>query len=155
MKQNLMNTMKRSKPNKEVLLQYIYDYGIDGACNWWCITKDEIDKILNPEIKNAPKIRSLGSDDFEIDKTVAQIIEKNYKKLRDKYVNDDTRLTMCQDSEDIFHNTLIKVMEDLSALSEDQILEYIDYKFKMINFQIKQDQKELYKHQTKLSDAHN
>lgn len=62
---------------------------------------------------------------------------------------------MCQDSEDIFHNTLIKVMEDLSALSEDQILEYIDYKFKMINFQIKQDQKELYKHQTILSDANN
>jgi hypothetical protein len=117
------------------------------------MTEEEIDGILNPSLKNAPKIRSYGSDHIEIDTSVSQVIEKNYQKLKDKYVTESTKLAMCQDSEDIFHNTLIKVMEELSALSEEQVLDYIDYKFKMINFQTKQDQKELYKHQTYFSDA--
>ncbi len=60
---------------------------------------------------------------------------------------------MCQTSEDIFHNTLIKVMEELSEIDEIQVLNYIDYRLKMVNFQIKQDQKELYKHQIYLEDA--
>lgn len=60
---------------------------------------------------------------------------------------------MCQTSEDIFHTTLLKVMEELAELDEKQVLEYIDYKLKMVNFQIKQDQKELYKHQIYLEDA--
>ncbi len=60
---------------------------------------------------------------------------------------------MCQTSEDIFHNTLIKVMEELSEIDEKQVLDYIDYRLKMVNFQIKQDQKELYKHQIYLEDA--
>lgn len=52
---------------------------------------------------------------------------------------------MCQTSEDIFHNTLLKVMEELSDIDEKQILEYIDYKINMLNFQTKQDQIQLYK----------
>lgn len=52
---------------------------------------------------------------------------------------------MCQTSEDIFHNTLLKVMEELSDIEEKQVLEYIDYKINMLNFQTKQDQKQLYK----------
>ena len=60
---------------------------------------------------------------------------------------------MCQNSEDIFHTTLLKVMEDLSEIDEKQVLEYIDYKLKMVNFQIKQDQKDLYKLQIYLEDA--
>jgi hypothetical protein len=68
-------------------------------------------------------------------------------------VKDKERLSMCQTSEDIFHTTLLKVMEGLAELDEKQVLEYIDYKLKMVNFQIKQDQKELYKHQIYLEDA--
>lgn len=61
---------------------------------------------------------------------------------------------MCQTSEDIFQNTLLKVMEDLSSVEETNVLDYIDYKIKMVNFQIKQDQKSLYKHQIYLEDAY-
>jgi hypothetical protein len=44
-------------------------------------------------------------------------------------------------------------MEELSEIDEKQVLDYIDYRLKMVNFQIKQDQKELYKHQIYLEDA--
>ena len=60
---------------------------------------------------------------------------------------------MCQNSEDILHNTLLKVMVELSEIDERQVLEYIDYKIKMVNFQIKQDQKQLYKIQIYLENA--
>jgi|WetSurMetagenome_2_1015567.scaffolds.fasta_scaffold22139_3 hypothetical protein len=60
---------------------------------------------------------------------------------------------MCQTSEDAFPTTLIRAMEELSTTDEKQVLDYIDYRLKMVNFQIKQDQKELYKRQTYLEDA--
>ena len=60
---------------------------------------------------------------------------------------------MCQTIEDIFHTTLLKVMEDLSEIEENNVLEYIDFKMKMIKFETVQHQKELYKHQIYFEDA--
>lgn len=147
--------MKKLKPSKEELLQFIFDNGVEKALIWWNLDKSELDKILNPKIGNAPKIRTYGSDDIEIDEKVSSVINKHYDLLYNKYVRDKSTLSMCQTSEDIFHNTLLKVMEDLSVMTEDQILEYIDYKLKMISFNTKQDQKDLYKHQINLENANN
>lgn len=147
--------MQKQKPNKEVLLQSIYDYGIDGTCKRWNISEDNINKILYPESRPAPKIRQYGDDEIKIDDKVSAIIEKNYNQLKSKYVNDLSKMSMCQTSDDIFHNTLLKVMADLSLMDEQQILDYIDFKFKMINFQIKQDQKDLHKHQIYMDNANN
>lgn len=147
--------MKKRIPNKEVLLQFIYENGIDEACSWWNLNRIDIDKILNPKLKDAPKIRSYGKKDIQIDEKVSSVISENYYSLLLKYVKDKSTLSMCQTSEDVFHNTLLKIMEELSVMSEEQILEYIDYRFKMINFQIKQDQKDLYKHQINLDNANN
>lgn len=145
--------MKKQKQNKETLLQYIFDYGVGDTCKQWCITEDELFKILNPVIDSAPKIRNVKSKSTTLNAEVANIISKNYTKLWDKYVKDKERLSMCQTSEDIFHTTLLKVMEELAELDEKQVLKYIDDKIKMVNYQIKQDQKELYKHQIYLEDA--
>ena len=147
--------MKKQKQTKETLLQYIFDYGIENTCKEWNITEEQLDKILNPVVDSNPKNRNLKTNLITINAEVSNIISKNYTKLWDKYVKDKERLSMCQTSEDIFHNTLLKVMEELSELDEKQVLEYIDYKLKMVNFQIKQDQKELYKHQIYLEDADN
>lgn len=145
--------MKKQKQNKETLLQYIFDYGIENTCKNWNITDEQLDKILNPIIDSDPKIRNLKSKSTTLNAEVSNIISKNYNTLWDKYVKDKERLSMCQTSEDVFHTTLLKVMEELAELDEKQVLEYIDYKLKMVNFQIKQDQKELYKHQIYLEDA--
>jgi len=145
--------MKKQKPTKETLLQYIFDYGIEITCKYWDITEDKLDKILNPIVDSNPKNRSLKTSSIIINTEVSNIISRNYTKLWSKYVKDKEKLSMSQTTEDIFHNTLLKVMEDLSEIEEKQVLEYIDYKLKMVNFQIKQDQKELYKHQIYLEDA--
>lgn len=150
-----MNIMKKLKPSKEELLQFIFDNGVEKALIWWSLDKAELDKILNPLTGNAPKIRTYGSDDIEIDEKVSLVINKHYELLYNKFVRDKSTLSMCQTSEDVFHNTLLKVMEELSVMTEDQILEYIDYRLKMIRFNTKQDQKELYKHQTYLDNANN
>lgn len=145
--------MKKQKPTKETLLQYIYDNGIESTCKQWSTTEAELLNILYPDKEQAPKIRKISSNKATINKDVSTIIEKNYTKLWSKYVKDKSKLCMCQTSEDIFHNTLIRVMEELSEIDEVQVLDYIDYRLKMVNFQIKQDQKELYKHQIYLEDA--
>jgi len=145
--------MKKQKQTKETLLQYIFDYGVENTCKDWNITEEQLDKRLNPVADSNPKIRNINSTPTIINVEVSNIISKNYTKLWDKYVKDKERLSMCQNSEDIFHTTLLKVMEELAELDEKQVLEYIDYKLKMVNFQINQDQKELYKHQIYLEDG--
>ena len=145
--------MKKQKQTKETLLQYIYEFGIESTCKQWGITEDKLDKILNPETNLAPKIRNLNTNSVAIKSEVSEIIANNYNTLYTKYVIERSKLSMCQNSEDIFHTTLLKVMEDLSEIDEKQVLEYIDYKLKMVNFQIKQDQKDLYKLQIYLEDA--
>lgn len=147
--------MKKQKQNKETLLQYIFDYGIENTCKNWNITEEQLDKILNPIIDSDPKIRNVKSKSTTLNVEVSNIISKNYTKLWDKYVKDKERLSMCQTSEDVFHTTLLKVMEELAELDEKQVLIYIDEKLKMVNYQIKQDQKELYKLQIYLEDADN
>lgn len=52
---------------------------------------------------------------------------------------------MSQTTEDIFHNTLLKVMDELSEITEQMVLDQIDYRFKMIHFQTIQDQKSTHK----------
>jgi len=145
--------MKKQKQTKETLLQYIYEFGIESTCKQWGITENKLDKILNPETNLAPKIRNLNTNSVAIKSEVSEIIANNYNTLYTKYVIERSKLSMCQNSEDIFHTTLLKVMEDLSEIDEKQVLEYIDYKLKMVNFQIKQDQKDLYKLQIYLEDA--
>jgi len=145
--------MKKQKQTKETLLQYIYEFGIEKTCNLWGITEDQLNKVLNPDIKSTPKIRNINTNSVAIKSEVSEIIANNYAQLYTKYVIDRSKLSMCQNSEDIFHTTLLKVMEDLSEIDEKQVLEYIDFKLKMVNFQIKQDQKDLYKLQIYLEDA--
>ena len=40
--------MKKLKPSKEVLLQYLYDYGIKDTCKLLHITEEEFNSILEP-----------------------------------------------------------------------------------------------------------
>lgn len=145
--------MKKQKQTKETILQYIFDNGIDKTCIWLNITPEKLDKLINPVLYSNPKNRLIKNTEVIIKAGVAEIIANNYTKLWSKYVKNISNLNMCQTSEDIFHNTLLKVMEDLSGIEEKQVLDYIDYKLKMMKFEVTQRQKELYKHQTYLEDA--
>ena len=82
--------------------------------------------------------------DVEINTAVASVIAKYYDQLWDKYVSNTQHLQLSQTDEDIFHNTLLKVMEE-SEIIEDNILAYIDYKLNMVRYQTIMDNKQLKK----------
>lgn len=146
--------MNKQKPDKEIILQSLYDYGVESTCKQWSITEEEISNILYPKEKPAPKIRTTKNVLVVANEDISSIISKNYNKLWSKYVKDKGKLSMCQNAEDIFHNTLLKVLEESFIASEEKVLEKINYLLNTANFQTKQDQKELYKHQIYLENAY-
>lgn len=139
--------MRKLKPNKQTLLQFIYDYGMKQTCQILNITEQEVTNILYPINKTSPKISSQKSKPLIVKEELSNIISRNYNKLFKKYVKNKDILSMCQNSEDVFHNTLITAMEEISQIDETFIMDYIEFKLKQIDLRIKQDQKELYKHQ--------
>lgn len=131
--------MRRLKPNKETLLQYIYDYGLTETEKLLHLTEEEIDSIIDPKPKHVNEHRYTYNTN-EIKSNVAKIIGDNYYRLRSKLVGDTHYSILSQTSEDIFHNTLLKV---ISEGIEDNILEQIEYRIKMLRFQITMDNKQL------------
>lgn len=132
-----------NKPSKDVLLQYIFDFGIEEAARLLKITPVDIDKSLNPT-NDTVYIHKQNYKPVAINSTVADVIASNYERLRTKFVGNTSNLKLSQTDEDIFHNTLLKVMEEPDVI-EDKILEHIEYRLNMICYQIKMDNKLLKK----------
>lgn len=121
------------------MLQYIYDYGVAKTCILLDITPEELDAFLNPPIEQI-YIHNHSYKDLPINSMVASVIANNYDELYQKYVSNKDQLTLSQTDEDLFHETLLMVIED-SDIIEDKILSYIDDKMKMIKFRNTMDNK--------------
>jgi len=134
--------MNKTK-TKEEILQYVYDYGIDKASDLLRLTPEQIDKILNSELATIYLHKSTYKN-LPVSSMVADIIAKNYYQLRSKFVKNPTNLYLSQSEEDIFHNTLIKVIEETDII-EDKILEHIKYRLKMVRYQTVMDNQQLKK----------
>jgi len=128
---------------KEEILQYVYDYGIDKASDLLKLTPQQIDKVLNPESTTIYLHKSTYKN-LPVSSMVAEIIAKNYYQLRCKFVKNPTNLYLSQSEEDIFHNTLLKVIEEADIV-EDKILEHIEYRLKMVRYQTVMDNQQLKK----------
>ena len=103
--------MKKLKPSKEVLLQYLYDYGIKDTCKLLHITEEEFNSILEPS-KREHSHHKYNYQISEIKPLIAKDISDNYNRLRSKFIGNTTNLQLSQTDEDIFHNTLLKVISD-------------------------------------------
>lgn len=136
--------MKKSKPDKDTLLQYIFDYGIKGTTKLLKITESDIDFILYPSKESYSQHKYIYTIP-EVKASIAKVIAENYYYLRSKYVGNTTNLQLSQTDEDIFHNTLLKV---ISEGIEDNVLQQIEYRLNMLRFQLKMDNKQLKKIQT-------
>lgn len=133
--------MKKLRPDKETLLQYIYDYGIDRTSKILQIKIEDIEAIINPSPETYSE-HKFNYPALETSAVVAKVIANNYERLRAKYVGNTTYLELSQTDEDIFHNTLLKV---ISEGIEDSILDHIEYRIKMLRYQTKMDHKQLKK----------
>ena len=131
--------MRKLKPSKEVLLQYLYDYGIKGTCKLFHLTEEEFNSILEPS-KREYSQHKYNYQIPEVKPTIAKSISDNYNRLRSKFVGNTTNLQLSQTDEDIFHNTLLKVISDGI---EDNVLKQIEYRLKMVRYQLQMDNKQL------------
>lgn len=131
--------MKKLKPSKEVLLQYLYDYGIKDTCKLLHITEEEFNSILEPS-KREHSQHKYNYQIPEVKASIAKVISDNYNRLRSIYVGNTTNLQLSQTDEDIFHNTLLKVISDGI---EDNVVKQIEYRLKMVRYQLQMDNKQL------------
>ena len=131
--------MKKLKPSKEVLLQYLYDYGIKDTCKLLHITEEEFNSILEPS-KREYSHHTYNYQISEIKPLIAKDISDNYNRLRSKFIGNTTNLQLSQTDEDIFHNTLLKVISDGI---EDNVVKQIEYRLKMVRYQLQMDNKQL------------
>ena len=69
--------MKKLKPSKEVLLQYLYDYGIKDTCKLLHITEEEFNSILEPSKRE----HSHHKYNYQISKKKVKRYTKLYPKL--------------------------------------------------------------------------
>lgn len=72
------------------------------------------------------------------DKRVMKVIESNYRKLKDTCGVNQNGVFSGESIEDIFHDTIQFVCQDSKAASfqtDNEILEYFNYRFRMIKFQ--------------------
>lgn len=76
----------------------------------------------------------------EIKPLIAKDISDNYNRLRSKFIGNTTNLQLSQTDEDIFHNTLLKVISDGI---EDNVVKQIEYRLKMVRYQLQMDNKQL------------
>lgn len=74
---------------------------------------------------------------------VALIIAKNYESLRYEFVKGECGNYSSMSYEDIFHETILYVIQDKKAfaLSETDILNHFRFRYNMVKFQIIQDSK--------------
>ena len=131
--------MKKLKPSKEVLLQYLYDFGIKDTCKLLHITEEEFNSILEPS-KREHSHHKYNYQISEIKPLIAKDISDNYNRLRSKFIGNTTNLQLSQTDEDIFHNTLLKVISDGI---EDNVVKQIEYRLKMVRYQLQMDNKQL------------
>ena len=131
--------MKKLKPNKDTLLQYIYDFGIEETSKLLHITEEDINSILYPSKQDCGQHKFIYNIS-QVNPNISKVISDNYNYLKAKFVGNTTHLQLSLTDEDVFHNTLLKV---ISENIEDNILQQIEYRIKMIRFQLTMDNKQL------------
>ena len=117
--------MKKTIPSKEVLEQYIYDYGIDKTAQIFHISTEELDKKINwkPQYEQ-----------YSYNPAIAKPLSsqhKHYPDLLKQYTSyyKDT-IYMSQNVEDLLHKAIIKCLEiGLDKVTEDTVLKLVKIQF--------------------------
>ena len=119
-----MNTydlkMKKTIPSKEVLEQYIYDYGIDKTAQIFHISTEELDKKINwkPQYEQ-----------YSYNPAIAKPLSSQHLLKQCTNYYKDT-IYMSQNVEDLLHKAIIKCLEiGLDKVTEDAVLKLVKIQF--------------------------
>ena len=105
--------MKKTIPSKEVLEQYIYDYGIDKTAQIFHISTEELDKKINWK----PQYDQYSYNHYP---DLLKQCADNYKDV----------IYMSQTVEDLLHKAIIKCLEiGLDKVTEEAVIESVKIQF--------------------------
>lgn len=130
--------MRKESPNKEILLQYIYDYGLEQTSKLFNTPQKTIEEIVGinkkeQQYKYNTVIDKPLNKDYEF---ILQIIAKNYDSLHKSMINySKDKIYMSQDIEDLFQSAIIKVAEKgiiQDTLTEKNIIDSFIIQFKTL-----------------------
>ena len=124
------------RPPKSVLLQYIYDYGLDKAASLFHIDTETADKIINwkPQYDQYSYNTVIDKPLHRNASKIADIIAKHYPELVKQYTTyyKDT-IYMSQTVEDFLQKAVIRCMEvGLEDVTEESVLELLRVQFNTI-----------------------
>lgn len=124
------------KPSKSVLLQYVYDYGLDKAASLFHIDTETADKIINwkPQYDQYSYNTIIDKPLHRNASKIANIIAKHYPELVKQYTTyyKDT-IYMSQTVEDFLQKAVIRCMEvGLEEVTEESVLALLRVQFNTI-----------------------
>ena len=124
------------RPPKSVLLQYVYDYGLDKAAALFHIDTETADKIINwkPQYDQYSYNTVIDKPLHRNASKIADIIAKHYPELVKQYTTyyKDT-IYMSQTVEDFLQKAVIRCMEvGLEDVTEESVLELLRVQFNTI-----------------------
>ena len=117
------------RPPKSVLLQYVYDYGLDKAAALFHIDTETADKIINWK----PQY-----DQYSYNTVIDKPLHRNASKIADILVKQYTTyykdtIYMSQTVEDFLQKAVIRCMEvGLEDVTEESVLELLRVQFNTI-----------------------
>ena len=118
------------RPPKSVLLQYVYDYGLDKAAALFHIDTETADKIINWK----PQYDQYSYNTVINASKIADIIAKHYPELVKQYtIYYKDNIYMSQTVEDFLQKAVIRCMEvGLEDVTEESVLELLRVQFNTI-----------------------
>ena len=124
------------RPPKSVLLQYVYDYGLDKAAALFHIDIETADKIINwkPQYDQYSYNTVIDKPLHRNASKIADIIAKHYPELVKQYTTyyKDT-IYMSPTVEDFLQKAVIRCMEvGLEDVTEESVLELLRVQFNTI-----------------------
>lgn len=128
--------MKKTIPSKEVLEQYIYDYGIEKTAQIFKISAEDIDKQINwkPQYEQYSYHPAITKPLSSHHKQIMAIIAKHYPDLLKQYTSYyKNTIYMSQNIEDLLHKAIIKCVEKgLDKVTEEAVLELVRIQFNTV-----------------------
>ena len=124
------------RPPKSVLLQYVYDYGLDKAAALFHIDTETADKIINwkPQYDQYSYNTVIDKPLHRNASKIADIIAKHYPELVKQYtIYYKDNIYMSQTVEDFLQKAVIRCMEvGLEDVTEESVLELLRVQFNTI-----------------------
>lgn len=137
---------RKNQIDRDVAINYVYEYGWSQAAELLNITEEKLEDIVNynPNMGNWKKPHiNKNARIKELNEHIIDFVNRNYPKLKDKYVKNITNSVFYQNDEDVLHNSLIKLCDVLENPSDDLLFREFDRIFKTNKWELQKNNNQM------------